>query len=80
MSLFDSLGGTTAPTTAPTNPIQMLSQLKGNPAQMLKQAGYSIPDGMNNPQQIVNHLLNSGQVNNGRLSMAQQMARNFGRR
>lgn len=80
MSLFDSLGVGNASANVPTNPMQMLSQLKGNPAQMLKQAGYSIPDGMNNPQQIVNHLLNSGQVNNGRLSMAQQMARNFGRR
>ena len=80
MSLFDSLGVGNATTTAPTNPIQMLSQLKGNPAQMLKQAGYNIPANMNNPQEIINHLLNSGQVNNSRLNMAQQMARQFGRR
>ena len=78
MSLFDSLGGNNSPT--PTNPMQMLSQLKGNPAQMLKQAGYNIPANMNNPQEIINHLLNSGQVNNSRLNMAQQMARQFGRR
>ena len=78
MSLFDSLGGNNAP--APTNPMQMLSQLKGNPAQMLKQVGYNIPANMNNPKEIINHLLNSGQVNNSRLNMAQQMARQFGRR
>lgn len=78
MSLFDSLGGNNSPT--PTNPMQMLSQLKGNPAQMLKQAGYNIPANMNNPQEIISHLLNSGQVNNSRLNMAQQMARQFGHR
>lgn len=80
MSLFDSLGGGNASANVPTNPMQMLSQLKQHPAEMLKQAGYNIPDNLNNPQQIINHLLNSGQVNQGRVNMAQQMARNFGRR
>lgn len=80
MSLFDSLGGNNAHANAPANPMQMLSQLKGNPSQMLKQAGYNIPANMNNPQEIINHLLNSGQVNNSRLNMAQQIARQFGRR
>ena len=80
MSLFDSLGGNNVLSNAPTNPMQMLSQLKGNPAQMLQKAGYNIPANMNNPQEIINHLLNSGQVNNSRLNMAQQMARLFGRR
>lgn len=77
MSIFQQLGQT--PQQA-GNPVQMLSQLRSNPVGMLKQAGYNIPDGMTNPQQIVNHLLNSGQVNNGRLNMAQQMAQQFGRR
>lgn len=75
MGLFDSLGN-----QQKQNPMQMLSQLKQHPAEMLKQAGYSIPDNLNNPQQIINHLLNSGQVNQGRVNMAQQMARQFGRR
>lgn len=76
MSIFQQLGQT----PQQGNPMQMLSQLRSNPAGMLRQAGYNIPDGMNNPQQIVNHLLNSGQVNQGRLNMAQQMAQQFGRR
>lgn len=75
MGLFDSLGN-----QQQQNPMQMLSQLKQHPAEMLKQAGYNIPDNLNNPQQIINHLLNSGQVNQGRVNMAQQMARQFGRR
>ena len=77
MSIFQQLGQ--APQQV-GNPMQMLSQLRSNPVGMLKQAGYNIPDGMTNPQQIVNHLLNSGQVNNGRLNMAQQMAQQFGRK
>lgn len=77
MGVFDQLG---KGQQVQQSPMQMLSQLRSNPAGMLRQAGYNIPDGMNNPQQIVNHLLNSGQVNQGRLNMAQQMAQQFGRR
>lgn len=44
------------------NPMQMLSQLKADPMQFLRQAGYTIPQGMNSPNQIIQHLLQSGQV------------------
>lgn len=74
MGMFDQLG---KGQQAQQNPVQMLSQLRSNPVGMLKQAGYNIPDGMTNPQQIINHLLNSGQINQGRLNMAQQMAQRF---
>ena len=73
MSLFDNLG-----MQQPMNPIQMLGQLRQNPAGVLKQAGFNIPSGINNPQQIVNYLLQSGQVGQGRLAKAQQMASRFG--
>ena len=66
MSIFDSLG-------QQMNPMQMMSQLRNNPAAMLKQRGLNIPAGMNNPQQIVQHLLNSGQITNSKLQMAMQM-------
>ncbi|MBO7669842.1 MAG: hypothetical protein J6S60_04555 [Oscillospiraceae bacterium] len=66
MSLFDSLG-------QQTNPMQMMQQLRSNPAATLKQAGMNVPDGMTDPQQIVNHLLQSGQISNSRLQMAQRM-------
>lgn len=77
MSIFESLGNVTQPQA---NPMQILSQLQRNPVNVLRQAGYNVPDGVNNPQQIINHLLASGQINNSRLGMAQQMARMFGRR
>lgn len=69
MSLFDTLGST------PTNPLAMVQQLRQNPAMMLRQAGYNVPANITNPQQIVNHLLQTGQISNGRLAQAQQMMR-----
>ena len=54
-------------------PQQMLQQLRANPVAYLRQAGMDVPDGMNDPQQIINHLLQSGQVSNQRL--AQLMGR-----
>lgn len=51
-----------------------LAQVRQNPVAILKQAGLNIPNGMNNPQQIINHLLQTGQVDQARLAQAQQMA------
>lgn len=78
MSLFDSLGK--QPSREMRNPQQMLQQLKSNPVSTLRQAGYTIPENMNNPGQIIGYLLQSGQINNSRLQMAQRMAGMFGRR
>ncbi len=75
-SLFNQLGGQEQQKT----PMQMLQELKANPAETLKQAGLSIPPGMNNPQQILSHLVQSGQVSNQRLQAFQQMLNTFGRR
>lgn len=55
------------------NPAQAISQLKQNPASFLKQAGYSIPANANNPNAIIQHLLQSGQIQQNRLTAAQQM-------
>ena len=48
----------------------------------LKEMGISVPQGIeNNPQAIIQHVMQSGKVPNNRLSMAQQvMQRMFGRR
>ena len=66
MSLFDALG-------QQMNPMQLVQQLRANPAAMLKQRGLNIPEGMNDPQQIIQHLVQSGQVPNARLQQAMQM-------
>ena len=49
------------------NPMELMQQLRQNPSAILKQAGYNVPENLNNPQQIINHLLSSGQVTNARL-------------
>lgn len=64
MSIYDSLSG------QQTNPLQ---QLKSNPVALLRQRGLSIPDGMNNPQQIIQHLVTSGQIPQSRYMQALQM-------
>lgn len=69
--VFDALKGG-AP-NAPMNPMQMLAQLRSNPVGFLRQAGLNIPDGMNNPNQIIQHLLQSGQVPQARYQQAMQM-------
>lgn len=76
MSFFNQLGRQPQPQQG-FNPMQKLQELRQNPASVLSQAGYTIPEGMNNPQQIIGHLLQSGQVNNSRLAMVQQMASRF---
>ena len=50
-----------------------LAQVRQNPVAILKQAGLNIPNGMNNPQQIVQHLLQSVHVPNARYQQALQM-------
>ena len=60
------------------NIMQMLAQLKGNPIGVLKNAGFNVPDNLNNPQEIIQHLMNSGQVNQSQVNQAQQMAQTFG--
>lgn len=59
------------------NPMQMLQQLRQNPAQMLRQAGLNVPDNLNDPNQIIQHLMNSGQVSQQRYEQARQMAAQF---
>ena len=41
---------------------------------LLRQRGIQIPDGISgNPQAIIQHLMNTGQIPQNRLTMAQQM-------
>jgi hypothetical protein len=51
----------------------MIQQVKSDPVGFLKGKGFNIPDGMNDPRQITSYLLQTGQVGNQRMQMAQQM-------
>ena len=56
------------------NIMQMLGQLKQNPMALLQQAGFNVPANLNSPQDIIQHLMNSGQVNQNQVNQAQQQA------
>lgn len=61
------------------NPMQMLQQLQQNPAQMLRQAGLNVPDNLSSPNDIIQHLMSSGQVSQDAYNRARQMAAQFRR-
>lgn len=59
------------------NLMQMFGQFKQNPAQFISRQ-YNIPQNVgSNPQQIVQYLLDSGQINQQMVNRAQQMMPQF---
>lgn len=59
------------------NIMQMFGQFKQNPMQFISRQ-YSLPQNVgNNPQQIVQYLLDSGQINQQMVNRAQQMMPQF---
>lgn len=61
------------------NMMGMLQQLKANPMQFLMQRRFNLPQGMqaNDPQEIINYLVQSGQVSQQQINSAYQMAQRF---
>lgn len=70
--LFKALGG--IPQNQQMNPMQMVQQLRSNPLQFLQKAGYKVPQNLNDPNAIIQHLMNTGQVSQQRYEQARQMA------
>jgi hypothetical protein len=67
MSLFDRLNG---------QPQMNMQQLQQDPIGMARQAGYNIPQNLaGNPQAMVQHLIQSGQIGGPKLQQAMQMIR-----
>ena len=54
------------------NMLTMLSQLKQDPVAMLS-TKYSVPKGMTNPNEILQHLLTTGQVTQDQVNRIMQM-------
>lgn len=54
------------------NLMTMLNQFKQNPMAVLSRR-YNIPQNMNDPNQILQHLLNSGQVSQSQVDRVMQM-------
>lgn len=63
------------------NPLNNQQNPKEQALSLMKQQGIAIPEGMeNNPQGILQHLMQSGRVPQGRLNIAQQMMQRMFRR
>lgn len=56
---------------------QMVNQIKANPVQFLMQRKFNIPADLKDPNAIVNHLLQTGQVNQDAVNRAYQMAQRY---
>lgn len=76
MSLFDKLGNT----PQQMNPQQAMQELRAHPVETLKRAGFNIPAGINNPTDMINHLLQTEQINNPKLQALNRLAANLFRR
>lgn len=72
---FNALGGAAL---GGMNPTKMLAQLKSNPLGMLRQYGFNVPENLNDPNAIIQHLMNSGQINQSQYNTARQMAQQYG--
>lgn len=79
---FSALGGLAGGGTNPrqflSQFIQMLGQVKQNPIAMLQAVGLNVPANMNNSDAILQHLMNSGQINQNIYNQARQMAQQMG--
>ena len=74
MGLFDRLGGQQAQQQiTPDMMRQEIGSIKANPGQYLSGRGFNIPDGMTDPKQITQHLLQTGQVGGNRLQQVMRM-------
>lgn len=59
--------------------MQMFAQLRRNPIQTLRQMGVNVPDNLTDPNAIIQHLMDSGQVTQQQYDRARQMAQQFKR-
>lgn len=57
--------------------MNMLNQFRQNPMQILSKR-FNLPQNLpNNPQEIIQHLLNTGQISQGQVNNAMQMKKQF---
>ena len=72
MSIYDRLNG--------GNQQEMMRQLQSDPVGMAKQAGYNIPQNIaGNPQAMVQHLIQTGQVSNPMLQRIMPLIQRMGK-
>lgn len=80
MSMFDRLGQSAQQQPQGKSREEALREIKADPVGILRQHGLSVPTGVTDPMQMVNHLIRTGQVGGPRLQMVQQIMGRMGRR
>ena len=80
MSMFDRLGQSAPQQPKGKSREEALREIKADPVGVLRQHGLNVPAGITDPMQMVNHLIQTGQVGGPRLQMVQQMIGRMGRR
>jgi hypothetical protein len=58
------------------NIMSMYQRFMQNPSQALMEARFNVPQGMTNPNDILQHLMNTGQVSQQRINQVMQMRNN----
>lgn len=61
------------PQQMPADMQRDLGGIKANPVSFLHSRGFNVPDGMTDPRQITQHLLQTGQIGGGRLQQVMRM-------
>lgn len=57
--------------------IPTVQELSMDPVRILRNEGYTIPDGITDPKQLSMYLINSNQVRNGRLQTLRNVLNTF---
>ena len=68
------LGGAPQP-----NLMQLVQQIRSNPMQFIQRAGFRIPQNMTDPNAIIQHLMQTGQISQQRYNQAFQTAQQLRR-
>lgn len=61
------------------NFMQMLQMLQQNPLQILQSRGFDVPQNLNDPNAIIQHLMNTGQISQQQYQNARMTAERFRR-
>ena len=61
------------------NLMQMIQQIRSNPMQFIQRAGFRVPQNMTDPNAIIQHLMQTGQISQQRYNQAFQTAQQFRR-
>ena len=57
--------------------IKSIMQMQKNPAEFLSQRGFNIPKDINSPNDIIQYLMNTGQISQQKYNMAVSLAKQY---